>query len=407
MQQRSGSIQLEVSLVASSLVLLAATAALGQFAGNIYAPSPPTITSYFEVSAGIAQLSIATFFAAFAVAHLFFGPVSNRVGRRPIMLLGLGLFVLGSIVCALAPNFTILLGGRVLQAIGAAATIVVSRAVTRDRFDGPALQKALAAITVVFALVPGLTPLLGGTLEQYSGWRSSFWVTASTGLAVFGFVVTVLLETHAVSASALSFRKAARTYVLICGDRIFLTYSLAAGAVMASLSAFFAGSPALFIEVIGMSPVEYGFYPLISVVGFMAGGLLVGRFSDKVTLSQIAAAGLPVMLFGASIIFASAALGLLDRIAFASGMVVHITGLGLFLPVGVANALRRFPTRVGAAASMQGFLQTTGATLGVVLVTSLQDLAPNLAVPATMAVFSLLAVAIFTAGRPYTEKAEE
>ncbi|MBC8050672.1 MAG: MFS transporter, partial [Chitinophagales bacterium] len=178
-----------------AIALLTEVAALGQFAGNICGPSLHSVARDFGVTAGGAQLTIAIFFAAFAIAQLLLGPVSERHGRRPVMLTGIVLFLVGTAVCAAALSLDLLLLGRIVQAAGAAGAIVMSRAITRDCFDGPALTRTLATITIVFALVPGLTPLLGGALEHMAGWRASFVAVGLTGAVVLAAVITRLDET--------------------------------------------------------------------------------------------------------------------------------------------------------------------------------------------------------------------
>lgn len=382
---------------APALILLTATAALGQFAGNIYAPSLPSVARSFEVSAASAQMSIAVFFAAFAVCQLLFGPISDRHGRRPVLLMGIAIYLLGTALCALAPTFSLLIAGRVVQAAGAAAAIVMSRAITRDSFDGPDLTRAMATITIVFALVPGLTPLLGGVLEELAGWRATFVAVAVVGAGVLAAVLRSLDETLKARTPRLEFGATLGHYRDILRDRVFLSYTLAAGAVMGSLAAFFAGSPALLIEIMGLSPLEYGIYPAISVVGFMIGGLATRKLANRLTPRQLAGAGLVLLLLGAVLLFSLAWLGMLSRIGVAGAMVVHITGLGLFLPTAISAALQRYPARAGAAASLQGFLQMSGAALGALLVSLLQSEVPTLAFPATMLVFTALAALALTA----------
>lgn len=393
------------ALAPPGVALLAGLAALGQFAGNIYTPALPALARDFAVPAGDIQLTIAVFLAVFAAGQLFAGPVSDRFGRRPVLHAGLAVFVLGSVLCALASSFAFLMTGRIVQAAGAAAAIVMSRAITRDSYDGPELTRMLAAITIVFALVPGLTPLLGGAVEQLLGWRISLWITALAGLAMVATTLR-LPETLARPTARLSFSSAFADYGRILADAPFRTYALAAAVVMGSLSAFFAGSPILFIEAIGMTPIEYGLYPPLSIAGFMLGGLATRRLAGRIAPERLALAGLLVLLAGAAILLGAALLGRFERAIFAGAMVVHITGLGLFLPTATAAALSRFRERAGAAAAMLGFLQMAGGAIGTLAVSLLQAPLPLIAFPTAMFAATALALAIFTLGahRQVTER---
>lgn len=384
---------------AATVAVLTALAALGQFASNVYTPSLPAVARHFGVAAGEAQLTLAVFLASFAVSQLLFGPVSDRFGRRPVLFAGLAVFLAGTAACALATGFGVLLAGRVVQAAGAAATIVMSRAMTRDSFEGAALMRVLATISIAFALVPGLTPLLGGVLEQLGGWRAAFVATFLLGLGALAAAAR-LPETNARPVPLLDLASAAAAYRQVLGDPVFRTYSLAAAGVMASMSAFFAGSPALFMDRLGVSPIEYGLYPPLAVTGFVLGGLVTRRLAGKVPPGRIAATGLALLAAGAALMLGLPLASLLSPYGLTGAMVVHVTGLGVFLPTAVGAALGRFPRMAGSAAAMQGFLQMGGGALGAVAVSLLQGVLPVLAFPVTMVIAIGAAVAAFALGRP-------
>ncbi|MBZ2188225.1 multidrug effflux MFS transporter [Alcanivorax sp. JB21] len=378
-----------------SIVLLAAMAALGQFASNIYTPSLPAVAHEFVTTTANAQLTFVVFLAVFAAGQLAYGPAADRYGRRPVLFTGLALFLVGTAGCALAPTLDVLIAARVVQAAGAAAGVVVSRAATRDSFEGAELARALAAVTIAFALVPGLTPLLGGLLQSLSGWRSIFWATFVFGAGVAILAVLKLPETLKARSPALNVKSVGSAYRIVLSDPVFLGNAMTVGLVFGSMSAFFAGSPALFIDRLGVGPAEYGLYPPVAVSGFIVGGIAVRRFAGQVPSRRIALGGLGMMVFSLALMLGLPLAGIVHKHAFNAAMVLNVTGLGLFLPIAISAALQRHPGRAGTAASLQGFLQMAGGASGAFAVGLIQGNLPILAMPMTMFAFVTAALLLF------------
>lgn len=389
-----------LSAVPGTVLLLAALAALGQFASTVYIPSLPAVAASLGVSDGRAQLTLAVSLASLAAGQLVWGPFADRFGRRPVLFVGLGVFVVGTLACAVAPSLGVLLTSRAVQGIGAAAALVVSRAATRDSFEGPELARVLAAVTIAFALVPGLTPLLGGLTQQFGGWRSTFWLTLVVGGAVAVLASWRLPETLRRRSARLDLRSVASSYGVVLADRTFLSFAVAAGFAFASMSAFFAGSPAYLIGRLGLSPVEYGLYPPLAVTGFVVGGVLTRRLATEVAPRRLALTGLWIMLVGAVLVLVPPLFGFADKLLLSGAMVVHVAGLGLFLPTAVAGALQRFPDRAGTGAAAQGFLQVGIGALGAVGVSLLQPSLPLLAFPLVMIGATAIGLLVQATGPP-------
>ena len=378
----------------ATVLLLAAMAAVGQFASNVYTPSLPAVASDLGVGMSEAQLTFVAFLGTFAVAQLAYGPLADRLGRRPALFAGLALFLAGTLGCALAPSLGWLIAARMLQAAGAAAGLVVSRAATRDSFEGADLARILAAVTIAFALVPGLTPLLGGLIQTAAGWRATFWATLAVGAAVALWAALRLPETLDRAAPRAP-GGWLRGYVGIARDSAFLGTVVSVGLVFGAMSAFFAASPALFIGQLGVSPAEYGLYPPLAVSGFVIGGIVVRRLSGRIAPRRIAAVGLGIMATALAVMLALPAAGLVHKHAFNATMVANVTGLGVFLPTAIAMALQRFAGRAGTAAALQGFVQMSGGALGAFAVGLVQPALPILAMPAVMLGALLLAILVF------------
>jgi DHA1 family bicyclomycin/chloramphenicol resistance-like MFS transporter len=260
------------------LSLLSGLTALGQFATSVYLPSLPSIGRDFSASMPTVQLTLLVYLVVFAVFQLVFGSLSDRYGRKPILYIGIILFLVGTALCFMAPTITILILGRALQGIGGSATLVVGRAITRDSFNGMALIQALAIITIVFSAAPGLAPLLGGLLEVSFGWRSTFIASGALAIFLLGCVIVALQETHLHRPSTLTLRNIIMLYVPLLQSARFMVYITASSFAMGGLYVFFSVGPQLFISDLGVSPAEYGVYPSFTVMGCVAGGIVARKY---------------------------------------------------------------------------------------------------------------------------------
>src|SRR6266540_407692 len=212
----------EASSTALQIAVLAGLAATGTLATNILLPSLPQMAASLNVTSAAVTSAITIFLAVFAVGQLAVGPISDRYGRRWPVLIGFAVFFAGSVWCALAIDLPTLLIGRVIQAAGACATSVLARAIARDMFSGPALGRAMALIMIAMSAAPGFSPLLGGALDHYFGWRSEFVVVAAfAGLSALAYGM-VFGETHLATRTPLDPRAIARTYLGLIADRRFV-----------------------------------------------------------------------------------------------------------------------------------------------------------------------------------------
>ncbi len=318
-------------------------------------PSLPAIGTSFGV--GAPELVIAVFLAAFAPAQLVWGPLSDRYGRRPVVLCALGVFASGSVVCALAPSFSVLLAGRVLQAVGGAAGLVIARASLRDGREDSALGRGMAGLSMAIAAVPAFAPLIGALLEQVWSWRAGFWLSFALGALVVAWGVARLPETNRAPTDRLALGAVIRAYRALWADARFRPPAVVAGGAMGGLFAFGAGSPMLYIEVFGLSPVAYALYPLIAVAGVVVGGAAARAMMKRGTAAGALALGVAMMVAGGLGMATLEPLGLFGKHAVNVTMLVFVLGLGFALPAAFALALAPFRDRAGAAASLAGAFQ--------------------------------------------------
>ena len=354
--------QTPAKLSPEQLFLLAGLAALGALATNIILPAFPDMAADLGTSVLDLSATLSSFFVAFAVGQLFVGPLSDRFGRKWLVLSGLAIFVAGSAICALATTLPQLIGGRVVQALGVCATSVLSRAIARDLFDGEALARTLALIMVAMAAAPGFSPLLGGALNSGLGWQSSFGFVAVLAVVLAIHYHARLGETHAADRrAAFSVAAILRTYGDLLADRRFIAPALAVSLVIGALYAFFAMAPAILMTGFHFSPWGLGIFFASTVFVVFGAGWLAPRVARRWGAVRAARAGIGIALLGGVAIL----LGRQEIVFFSAALTVFLLGMGMINPLGTAIALQPFGRQAGAASALLGFPQMGCAAVAI------------------------------------------
>jgi DHA1 family bicyclomycin/chloramphenicol resistance-like MFS transporter len=376
-----------------TLFLLAGLAALGSLATNIILPAFPQIGADLSVSSRDLALTLSSFFVAFALGQLFVGPLSDRFGRKWLVLGGLATFVLGCGVCALASNISVLILGRIIQALGACAASVLSRAIARDLFDGDELARALALTMIAMAASPGFSPLLGSSLNSLFGWPVIFVGVAAFAAVLAGCYWKMLGETHpGERREALSLLGVGSAYARLATDHRFILPALAVSLVIGALYTFFAAAPAVLISVLGLTGLQLALYFAGTVVIVFAAGFMAPRLARRWSPIIAGAVGLGFAVAGSGLILAFA--GSPDLVAITMGLTLFLFGMGLINPLGTAIALQPFGREAGMASALLGFLQMSCAAIGSTGA-SILPMPPTTSLAAIMLGGSLLAAAAF------------
>jgi DHA1 family bicyclomycin/chloramphenicol resistance-like MFS transporter len=347
-----------------------------------------------NVTSAAVTSAITIFLAVFAVGQLAVGPISDRYGRRRPVLIGFAVFFAGSVWCALATDLTSLLIGRVIQAAGACATSVLSRAIARDMFSGAALARAMALIMIAMAAAPGFSPLLGGALDHAFGWRSEFVLVAAfaaLGAIAYGMV---LGETHHATRTPLDPLAIAKNYLGLITDRRFLVPAATVSLIMGGLFSMFSAAPRILIEAMHLTPIQLGLFFAGTVLIVFAAGMLATRLAPRYGLDRSIRGGLLAALTG-SIAMLLVALYSPTLLSYLGALSVFLLGMGIVNPLGTAQALSPFGDKAGAASALVGFWQMMTAAIGVWLAATISHEA-LFALGVVLTVFSLAAVGLYT-----------
>lgn len=355
------------------IVALAAVTAIGPLAIHFFLPAIPAVGLDFGIDSVTAQLAFSVTLLTMAVATLVYGPLSDRLGRRPVLVGGLVLFVAGSGACAIAPNIETLIGARLVQGIGAACSLVIARAIARDLYDLERLVKVMAYLTMAYVLGPMLATPVGGILVDGFGWRAIFVFAVAVGAMILALMVVVLRETHTRPIDASHRLNPLRGYARLLRIPVFWGYVLQPGF---SSGAFFAHATAASILMTGVlqrPASEFGLYFMLFPMGFLIGNLISSRLSGRIPIDvMVFAGGVIILTACSSLAIIIAILGITPLGLFLPGM-LQTLGQGVSLPNAQTGALSIDRQLAGTAAGISVFLQLfLGAALSM-LVGALAD----------------------------------
>jgi DHA1 family bicyclomycin/chloramphenicol resistance-like MFS transporter len=353
----------------SVAVMVGVALALLPLSTDLYLASLPSLRQYFALGVADVQLTLSVFVAALALAQLVYGPLSDRFGRRPILVGGILIYVLASVACAAAQSIEQLLVARFFQAVGACSGQVIGRAIVRDVYGAQGAARMLGYITAGTALAPVLGPPIGGLLTVAFGWRASFVLVAVVGAGLLAAALRALKESNAhPDPHATAVRGLLANYGKLITDRRFVGYALCMAASYGAVFAWISGSAFVLIEALQV-PVEwFGVWFALAVLPYVIANLITARLVMRVGPARLMRVGVTLAMLSGLALAGFALAGIHHLAAILVPVAAFLFATGFNQPCSIAGAIGPFPRLAGTASALMGFMQmASGAVVGVVV----------------------------------------
>lgn len=376
------------------LALLMAMTGIGPVSVNILVPALPSLVTELDADIGTVQLTLSLFLFSLAAAQLMLGPLSDRFGRRPVVMAGLFLASVVPLAASFAWSIELLIVARIVQAFGAATGIVVGRAIVRDLFDRDRAAAMLGLVTTVMVLAPMFAPTIGGALDTAFGWHAIFLFAGCYSLVVLVWSIFVLHETRPARSPEASFLRDAR---VLFSNRKFYGYVLCAALGTAPFFTFIGGGPHIVVTMMRHTSAEYGLWFMVASLGYMSGNFTASRLSQRFGVNVMIVTGLCVEIAAVTILIVLLGAGLTDNLAaLFLPLAVLSQGNGMMLPNAMAGAVSIRPQAAGAASGITGFTQMAiGAAMAQTVALLLASAATAMPLAVMIFMEALLAAAAY------------
>ena len=377
---------------------LGLTALITPLAVHLYFPVIPAVKVALGLSDAYAYLTFSIALFGMAISTLFYGSLSDRYGRRPVLLSGLMLFLIGSVISAMAQTATMLVLGRFVQAIGAGCGLALVRAIARDAYSAEYLVKAIAYLTMFGTLGPMVSPFIGGVLTDLFGWRSVFGFALLAGGVILLIAYLVLYETHPQDRRTRGGASILQGYVALFGRLRFNAFVLQSGFTTGAFMVMASAAASLMTELLHRPATEFGLYFILFPLGFFTGNFISSRVGTRIAGSTMILIGslLGVATVGAQAIVLSH--GVLHPLAFFLPGTFITMSQGIAMPYAQAGAMNEIPRYAGTAAGIGVFMQNFGAALFSQLYGLLADGTPW---PMSMIALLCAALGLVTGAIPF------
>lgn len=364
--------------------------ALGPVSMALYTPAMPEIVRAFGTTEAAVKLTLSLYFAGFAIAQLFCGPLSDGFGRRPVTVAFMGIYLVASVLALFSPNVHVLIAARFLQGVGAAAGIAISRAIVRDLFTNESSARIMNLIGIILAVGPAFSPVIGGVTMELFGWHAIFILMVGFGVAIILVATFALRETVTRDLSRIRPMAILRSYKSLFGSRSFMYPSLMLGGTVGALYTLATMLPFILIERVGLTATQFGLSMLMQTGSYFFASLVVRVIMPKLGSHALVPIGLGFIMLGS---VAICVLLLLFGPSFYTVMLPiasYAVGIAFVTPALTTAALAPFPHMAGAASSLSGFMQMGGGLLGSAVAVLIGE--PVLAIATVIPAMGLIAV---------------
>ncbi|MET4698392.1 DHA1 family bicyclomycin/chloramphenicol resistance-like MFS transporter [Constrictibacter sp. MBR-5] len=349
--------------------LLAALTAVPPVTINLYLPSLPSMVADLGTTVAMVQLTVTSFFFAFAAGQLLYGPLSDRFGRRPLLVGALVVYLVGGIGCSLAPTVELLVAARLVQAIGACGAPVLARAVVVDLYGREQAARVLAYIGAAMGIVPAFGPWLGGIIETHLGWRASFWLMVVLSVLLLVGTLLLLHESNRRSDRyALGPARMLRNYGDLLRQRVFVGYAATLGCMFAGVYSYMTASPHVFLGVLHLSPETFGSFFLATAAAWTVSSYVTGRITQRVGIDRMLAYGTALGAAAGLTLAGFIFCGIVTVPTILGPMMVYAYAMGIIIHNSMAGAVGPYREMAGAASALLGFVQMTTAACATFVV---------------------------------------
>lgn len=381
-------------------LVLGLLSAVGPFAIDMYLPALPQVAADLRVTEDVAARTLTSYFIVFGLAQMIYGPMADAIGRKKPLILGVAIFLIGTIAAATAPTIGWLIFARGIQGLGAATLMAVPRAVIRDMATGPAAAKMMAAIMIVIAVSPMLAPLTGSLVMAWGGWREIFAVLAVAAFLSLGLIVFVLPETLPEDQ-----RKPVRVDVMLAAgrrlvqDRRFMGLTMIGGFGMASFFVFLSAASFVYTKQYGLSEMEFSLAFAVNAIGFFTASQFASKFAQRFGMERVISLAITGFA-GATLMLTAVVWSGFDSLPVVmAGLFIGNAFLGLVMPTAMVMSLDPHPDIAGLASSIGGTFQMLTGGVMIAIAGPFMDNTASTMVPA-IALCAVLAWATAAASLP-------
>lgn len=358
------------------LAVLSALMGFGSISTDLYLPAMPQMAGDLAADTGSIELTVSGFLIGFSLGQLFWGPISDRYGRRVPVAIGLVLFVIGSAGCAMSDTASTLVIWRIVQALGACAGVALSRAMVRDLYAGSRAAQMLSTLMTVMAIAPLLGPVIGGQILSFSGWRAIFWTLTGVGTLTFAALFTLPETLPAIRRNRQPLTRAFMSYGSLLGNRRLLAYGGAGGFLYAGMFAYIAGTPFAYITYYHVPASLYGLLFGVGILGIMTTNLVNARLVKHYGGDRLFSYGASAAAVAGILLAATAWTGLGGLWGLVIPLFLFVSVTGFIVANSIAGALSGFPENAGAVSALVGAIHYGSGIFGSALVGTFADGTP-------------------------------
>lgn len=347
------------------IAILCLISSLARFVLDSYLPSLPAIADAYGITEQKAEYTLTFYLLGFSLSQLIYGPLSDRFGRRIVIIVGLCIFGFGNVLCALSNSASILMFARIIAGVGAGACGVLNRAIASDIFAGAEFAKAWSYTTSALVLTLCIAPVVGGYMQEMAGWRGNFVVSTLLVGLVLGFILKYLPETNqSLRTSTIHLQQILSDYGIILKTREFMLGSVCYTLAFAGLIAYFQVSPILLINHLQLSPSHYGWCALIIAMNYLVGGILVNQLAGRIQRQYILLIGALVLILGGALMLILALLRTTSNVYLVLiPAAIFVIGARIVIPNAIAGSMETLRHLNGSTSALLGFIQMLGSSL--------------------------------------------